>query len=252
MIIPNAMYGTHAQVKKKAKKIMALLRVGVGWNDAMEGFGTDNTFWPISSHQALISFHSTRKSERLYFVDAFAEVASEDLTLTRFYECPEDDIGHYDEQMNLKALIFEESLLTAWGTIFLSVFDWSTQTRADWIEAEEVYRIERFYNFQRMREYLIGLLTHWDEITNLEKNYLNFADSETYFWDSGVGLKTALFHLGVPQNHSDAVFGTAYEQSSRNRKTFVSQSDFSALVAEALETSKNFPNVGLAQVPALT
>jgi hypothetical protein len=252
VIIPSAMHGTHAQVKKKAKKVMALLHVGVGWNDALEGNGTDNTFWPIVSHQGLISFHSTRKSERLYFVDAFAEVASADLALARFYECPEDDVGYYDEHVNIKALIFEESLLSAWGVIFLSVFDWSTQMRVTWIESEKLHRTERFYNFQRIREYLTGLLTHWDKINSLGKNFCGLTDAEDYFWQCGNQPKASLLHLGVPQSRTDAVFGTVYEQESTNRKNFVSQSDFSALVTEALETSENFPNVGLAQVPMLT
>ena len=238
MIIPSAMLGSYAQISKKSQKIMALVRAGVVWEDAMIEHGSDNTWLETSTTSALISLHfETNKSEKMFYVNAFAWAVRDDLDLMASAQPPEANLDYeYLEQLNLQEQIFQESLKTPWGMLFLSVYPWSTKTKLVKMVGSDLFKPEQLHDTSRMKAYLQAMVMHWDEIALLGQRYCTLSGSREFFWNCPTSLQFCLFQLGVPRERVDATLGSVFEVMAGNGKTAVSKSEIQALIDEALES----------------
>ncbi len=186
----------------------------------------------------------------MFYVYAFSKILYDKLDHASLLE-PVEGVSSPEEhsaQVSLKNRIFQESLNSAWGVIFLSALPWGSKHRSWRPEGAEFIKIEWFEEFGKMRAYLIALANHWEEITSLGQNYYGSGYSRDYFWWATTTFNHAFAHLGVPDDRVEATFGRFEFKTNDDARAVVPRAEFQALVDEALENSKDFPEIG----PAVT
>jgi hypothetical protein len=251
VLLPKAVLGNFATVRKNAKAVLKKVQNETPWIEAVNAFGlvdyNDESF-PISLQ------NEDDKSETMYYFNAFFEAL--DSLFTRTIEHSKN--SKYSEADFQKQIRFENEIFTSclgqpWGGIALALpfptAFWGFKTRMWMPENSDTFIIEQYNEHSRMRLFLQKLVDDWEAITAIGKNYLGQPYTRKFFWDAGSQPKTALVCLGVSSDRLDEVFGSIYEQGSVAEKTEVPKSVFAEIVAEALESSKDYPEISLSQIP---
>ncbi len=251
MLLPKVVLGNFSTVRKNAKTVLKKVQNGTPWIEAVNTFG----FVRYYDEPFAISLQNEDdKSEIMYYFNAFFEAL--DSLFTRTIEHSKN--SKYSEADFQKQIRFENEVFTScleqpWGGIALALpfptAFWGFKTRMWMPEDSGIFVVEEYNEYGRMRLFLQKLVSDWEAITTIGQNYLGQPYTRRSFWEVGSQLKASLICLGVSNDRLDEVFGSIYERDSVVAKTDIPKSAFAALVAEALEHSKDFPEIGLSQIP---
>jgi hypothetical protein len=251
MLLPKAMLGNFATVRKNAKSVLKKVINGASWAEEVNAYGLvlyKEQPFPVSLE------NQDDKSETMYYFNAFFEIMKE--RLTSLIENDKDSIYtelEFHQQTQFGDEIFRACLEQPWGGIALNlpfpISSWSSKIRIWMPEGGDTYKHEQYDEYGKMKLFLQKLVIDWEAITAIGKNYLGQPYTRRFFWDVSSQLQTSLFCLGVSGDRLDEVFGSIYERDSVVAKTDIPKSVFAELVAEALVSSKDYPEIGLSQIP---
>jgi hypothetical protein len=243
MLIPAILLGTYSEVRKNAKIAMKKVSQGFTWQAVIGAYDLLDTreySFPISLN------NESNKSEKMFYFNAFFSEIEKYMTPLLEPENPQS-MQVFIQQDKLGNEVFSTCLESSWGVVALLLPFWGIKNRMQLQKDTEIFRIKWYFEFKKMRSFLMKVQENWEIISAEGQNYYGMPYQKRFFWEIPTRLQFSLLNLGVGQNGIDSVFGSIYEQMSPSAKTDISQYSVISLVTDALDSSKNFPDIGLQQ-----